>query len=198
MLFGLQCTIAKKYSLKHLRTIFSIALAIFINNAIATTSPAVRYPDGKLAFESAVFLLNTSTTFNSVRVRQAKYYFDLELPLEAKEPLGKVIIQQRQGSEDIDFKPEKTKAYFGSRRDKQAEIDLTANYNSSTGEVIVNFDRPILPGNKITIALRPKRNPNYTGIYLFGVTAFPPGNRSLGLYLGSGRLQFYQNNFFHH
>ena len=190
-------TIAKKHYSKYFLLILSSLASISIHNAIAPITQAVEYPDGKLAFESAIFLSNTSTTFNSVRVRQAKYYFDLELPLEAKEALGKVVIKQRQGSEDIDFKPEQTKAYFGSRRDRQAEIDLTANYDESTGEVTVKFDRPIPAGNKLTVALRPKRNPRYSGVYLFGVEAFPPGDKSLGLYLGSGRLHFYNNNFFH-
>nr|WP_199755917.1 DUF2808 domain-containing protein [Chroococcidiopsis cubana] len=45
------------------------------------------------------------------------------------------------------------------------------------------------PGTTVTVALRAKRNPS-GGIYLFGVTAFPTGEKSSGQFLGYGRLHF--------
>ena len=183
-------------SKKYILAFFSCLLAATIFNTFKLKSQAVEYPDGKLAFESAVLLTDTYATFNSVRARQAKYYFDLELPNDVGEPLGKVVIKQRTGGDEVQFKPDKTKVYLGSHNDKQQELEATTFYNEDTGEVTVKFDREVSPGSNLTIALRPKRNPDFAGVYLFGVTAFPPGEKSLGLYLGAGRLHFYQSDYF--
>ena len=59
---------------------------------------------------------------------------------------------------------------------------------SLAGETTVVFDAPIEPGNTVTISVKPKRNPSRGGVYLFGVTAYPTGDNSQGMYLGSGRI----------
>lgn len=173
-------------------------LTIAANFGVAIErSKAVRFNDEKFAFESAVLLLDAHATFNGVRVRQAKYYFDLALPRDIGEPLGKVVIQQRTGGDRIEFKPDKTKAYLGNHHQKQQELNLDTTYDEETGLITVKFKQPIPPGNNLTIRLKPKSNPDYAGVYLFGVTAFPPGKESIGLYLGPGRLHFYQNDPFY-
>jgi len=171
-------------------------MAVILVNLVKFESQAVQYPDGKLAFESAVLLVDTHATFNEIRARQARYYFDLELPDDAGESLGKVIIKQRAGGNEIEFKTEKTKAYLGTHRQKQAEIAVNTVYDRDLDATIVKFEQPISAPNELTIGLKPKRNPNLPGVYLFGVTAFPPGKRSLGLYLGAGRFHFKENDFF--
>ena len=72
--------------------------------------------------------------------------------------------------------------------------------DEETGAITVIFANPIPPGTTFTVRLKPKRNPDLGGVYLFGVTAFPWGEKPDGLYLGAGRLQFYQgdNGFFDH
>lgn len=163
---------------------------------------AVQAPDGTVAFEAGLVLVNTSTTFNDVRVRQAKYYFDLELPADIGEPLQKVVIQQRSGGDDIKFRPEKTEVYLGERRDRGeslaaiAEIEEDVTEDKSARKIVIQLERPVAPGNKITISLKPKENPRYSGVYLFGVTAFPRGEKARGMYLGAGRLHFYRNDGF--
>jgi len=180
---------------------FKILLCSLISTvAIALVkleSQAVQYPDGKLAFESAVLLIDTHATFNEVRARQAKYYFDLELPDNIGEPLGKIVIQQRSGADQVRFKLDRTKVYFGTHNSKQEEIDSITSYNEATGEITIRLKQVINPDNSLTIALKPKRNPDYAGVYLFGITAFPPGKDSLGLYLGAGRFQIYQSDRFY-
>lgn len=183
---------------RYLRMFMTFFFAAIFTGATKLKSHAVRYPDGRLAFESAVLLTDTYATFNGVRDRLAKYYFDLELPNDVGEPLGKVVVKQRAGGDEIKFKPDKTKVYLGTHNDKQGELSSTTLYNEETGEITVEFDRPIPPGSILTIGLRPKRNPDYAGVYLFGVTAFPPGEQSLGLYLGAGRLHFYQGDSLHY
>ncbi len=39
--------------------------------------------------------------------------------------------------------------------------------------------------------VKPKRNPQTVGVYLFGVTVYPEGEDSLGIYLGPGRLHIH-------
>jgi len=135
---------------------FSGSLLFFVMTLALTStrglpSQAVQSPDGTVSFESAVLLVDTYATFSTIRFRQARYYFDLELPEGIGEPLKKVVIQQRRGSEEIDFRSE------------------------------------------VTIGVKPRRNPDFGGVYLFGVTAFPAGEKSRGLYLGAGRLHFFEN-----
>ena len=172
----------------------SIALAIL---GINLASRAVEAPDGTVAFESGIDLVDAHTTFSGVRVRQARYYFDLELPNDLGEPLKKVVIKQRSGSDEVKFKPDKTEAYLGDHRNKEEPIELTAFIDEDTEEITVEFDRPIPPGSNVTIGIKPRRNPDYGGVYLFGVTAFPSGEKARGLYLGPGRLQFYRSNDFY-
>lgn len=50
--------------------------------------------------------------------------------------------------------------------------------------VILNFDPPVTPGQTITIGLRPVQNPWISGVYLFGVTANPRGEKSHGQFRG--------------
>jgi hypothetical protein len=64
---------------------------------------------------------------------------------------------------------------------------------SDSNEVTLVFDPPISPGKTVTVALKAARNPLPGGIYLFGVTAFPPGENSSGLFLGYGRLHLDSN-----
>lgn len=169
------------------------------------TVTGVETRDGTVAFEAGLRLVNTSTTFNDVRVRQAKYYFDLELPADIGEPLQKVVIHQRSGGDEIKFKPEKTEAYFGDRRNRGESLAAIAMVyenrvkdDDTVKEIEIRFERAVPPGNKITIALKPQKNPRYAGVYLFGVTAFPQGEKARGMYLGAGRLHFYRNDGFYH
>ncbi len=176
---------------------WSIALTVANTSGLGFPSQAVQAPDGTVAFESAVLLVDAHTTFSGVRVRQARYYFDLELPDNIGEPLQKVVIQQRTGSEEVEFKLEKTNGYFGDHRNKKDSLKLRTSRDESTGEIIVEFSRPIPPGNNLTIGLKPKSNPDFGGVYLFGVTAYPTGEKARGMYLGVGRLNFYQSGDFY-
>lgn len=169
------------------------ATALTLTTTSGLPSQAIQAPDGTVSFESGLLLVDSHATFNTIRMRQSRYYFDLELPEAIGEPLQKVIIQQRRGSDDIEFKPDRTKAYFGDHRNRQEPLESTTSFNEETGEVIVEFLNPIPPGNKVTIGIKPRRNPDLGGVYLFGVTAFPAGEKSRGLYLGAGRLDFFDS-----
>ena len=176
----------------------TLTLAGILAGSVPSTQ-ARQLSDGTVFFEKSPRLLDAFSTFSSVRVWGAKYYFIIELPANAVEPLQKVIIQQRQGEENIRFRLERTLAFEGSPYERGVRLSLqTATHNQETKEIEVIFDPPIAPGTIFTVGLEARRNPRYGGIYLFGVTVFPAGEKSYGLYLGPGRFHFYQNGYRRH
>ena len=137
-------------------------------------------------------LIAARTTYNEVQVRQAMYYFTLEVPTTAKE-LQQVTFTQTQGSESICFDENNSHAFEGTskRKGQPLESKLTSDRQNKT--VTVTFAQPVPAGKTVTIGLKPERNPTYDGIYLFQVRTFPAAGQSNGQYIGTGRLQFYQN-----
>ncbi|MEL6786142.1 MAG: DUF2808 domain-containing protein [Cyanobacteria bacterium J06607_15] len=168
----------------------STGLAIALSVNLAANSVTTR--DGTVAFESGISLVDVYSTFNSVRVRQSRYFFELELPESIGEPLQKLVIRQRTGGENIDFKPEKTEAFLGGES-RKAEVEATAVFDEAESGITIEFAQPIAPGNRVTVSLKPRSNPDLGGVYLFGVTAFPEGEKSRGLYLGPGRIQIFDS-----
>ena len=150
-------------------------------------------PNPIVFFKKAPRLIDAYTTSSDVRVRGATYYFDIQLPEDAAEPLQQIIISQRQGQEKVKFKLDKTVAYVGTHSKKKEQLNIASITQDETNqEIKIVFDSPIPPGTTFTVGIKPKRNPAYDGVYLFGVTAFPAGEKSKGLYLGVGRLHFYR------
>ncbi len=142
-------------------------------------------------FTKSPRLLGAVTTFRAVRVSFAKYYFNLALPVDAGNSLKQVEIAQRQGFETIDFKLEQTKVFLGTNRKRQEQIAISdVTQSQETGAILVTLAEAVPPGTNLTVSLKPRRNPDVDGVYLFGVTAYPQGENPYGLYLGVGRLHF--------
>ncbi len=155
---------------------------------------ASAFEDGneKTFFERSPRLIRSATSFRSPWIR-ANYYFTIEVPSDAGKPLKAVTIIQQTNLEQIVFFPSQTRAFFGDSFDSDDSIPL-ASVNRETSEkngLKVVFEQPVEPGLTVTISLR-VRNPRYGGIYQFGVTAFPVGAQSQGLYLGIGRIHLSQ------
>lgn len=124
------------------------------------------------------------------------YEFTIALPENAGQPLKAVKITQEPNFEIIKFATNRSQAFAGNRYAAGPQIALASiggMENSADGVTIV-FDQPVQPGQTVTIALEAKSNPSWSGIYLFGVTAYPDGQPSLGQSLGYGRLHFYGNS----
>lgn len=181
--------------MKILRKKLEIFLSLLVSTAVLNyPSAASELRDGTIFFQSSPRLLEAYSTFSDARVWGAKYYFTLHLPENAGEPLEKLVIEQRQGFEKIDFQSEETFAFVGDPNAKQAEIPLTeVAENEATREISLTFASPILPGTTFSVALKPRRNPRYGGVYIFGVTAYPAGEQSRGTYLGIARFHFYDD-----
>lgn len=103
-----------------------------------------------------------------------------------------MLSSKQDGIEYVRLKLEDTEAFEGTYRQKGVELNLAeVKSDRQTRSVAIAFSPPVPPGKTVTIALHPRRNPESGGIYQFGLTAFPPGEKSHGQFLGFGRLHFY-------
>ncbi|MUL37370.1 DUF2808 domain-containing protein [Gloeocapsopsis dulcis] len=176
--------------------------------AISGTTPqvtqAVQLRDGTVYFVQPPDLVAATTTVNGVSAWGATYYFTINIPKNADEPLQRVTITQRGGSDNVRFRLDDSRAFEGTRDRRGTQLTLgevtrdctkcSARGDRDTRTVNVTLDPPVAPGRTITIGLRPVRNPLFSGVYLFGVTAFPPGEKAHGQFLGFGRFHFYGND----
>jgi hypothetical protein len=171
---------------------FVIALGAAFALAHPFSAQAVQLADGKSYFVAAPRLLNAATTQNGVYLWGATYYFTLSLPENAGEGLQAVSFTQQEGVDTLRYHLNETSAFIGTRSEAGANLPLkSVTAEPGTRTVTVTFDPPVKPGQTITIGLRPVVNPSSGGVYLFGVTAFPEGEKPHGQFLGFGRLHFY-------
>ncbi|OUL19777.1 hypothetical protein BV378_31665 [Nostoc sp. RF31YmG] len=172
----------------------AIATVVGLEGYTPKPSPAIQLQDGTVYFASPPRLVGASTTYNEVYIWGATYYFTLNIPENAGEPLQRVTINQREGVDYIRFNLKDSYAFEGTRSHEGQKLGLKdATSERKTQTTSLTFDPPIAPGRTITIALQPRQNPSVSGVYLFGVTAFPPGEKSHGQFLGFGRLTFYSH-----
>ncbi|HIK04022.1 MAG TPA: DUF2808 domain-containing protein [Trichormus sp. M33_DOE_039] len=181
-------------------------LAVLLGTAIATTafmgaysqSQAVQLQDGTVYFVQPPRLVEAATTYNEVYVWGATYYFTISLPENASEPLHKITINQREGVDNIRFDLDSTIAFEGTRSRRGQRIGLKeVSSDRQTRTVSLTFEPSVSPGKTITIGLKPWQNPTSAGVYLFGVTAFPLGEKTHSQFLGFGRLHFYNHRSDH-
>lgn len=161
----------------------------------APSTQAIGLANGTVSFKKPLDLIGATTTYNGTDVRGASYYFTISIPENAGEALGRVTINQRQGFEDIEFNLKDTRAFVSTSRHNGEKLTLkevTKDPHSPT--ISMTFDPPVKPGTTVTIELSPVRNPSVSGIYIFGVTVFPAVENPYGLYLGVGRLHFYDSH----
>jgi len=174
----------------------SLLSASFIPSLYQPVADAVIFPDGTVAFDRPPRLVGASTTRNEVYAWGATYYFTLDLLPDAGAALQRVQLAQAKSPDLIRFQLEQSRAFIGTRSQRGAKLSLkTVQLDPETGAVIVDFESPVGPGQQVTIALLPERNPDTSGVYLFGVTAFPAGETVRSQFLGYGRLHFYDNRF---
>lgn len=170
-----------------------ISCALFLGSYTITT--AMPLAEQRSFFRKSPSLLNATTTFSSVRAWGATYYFTIQLPQDAGDSLGKIAIAQRDAPDNISFYLDRTVAFEGTHRRKGEILNIeSVTQDEETGAIAVTFVSPVPAGTTLTIGLKPKRNPDYSGIYLFGVTAVPAGENPYSLYLGVGRLTFYRGS----
>ena len=125
------------------------------------------------------------------------YKFTLTVPKDAGQPLKAVKIAQAENVETVKFDVSGSKVFLGDRLTTSSEIRLAntgGEQPANPGEVTIAFAQPVQPGNTVTVALAVQRNPGWGGVYEFGVTAYPAGEKGIGQFLGFGRISFYGNS----
>lgn len=179
----------KRYLTAALGIIASIVLPGHMGEQMAQ---AVEFSDGRTAFLRPPQFLDAFTTNNTVIRRNATYFFTLDLPADADEPLQSVVIAPQNQVRFLQpYRLDKTTAFEGTPRNKQAELGIgNVSVDEDTKAVTVDFDPPVPPGRVVTIALRPRRTPRMDGIYVFRVTAIPRGEQPQAHIAGHGRLLF--------
>lgn len=181
---------------QHLRA-SALVLGVLLPSSLFTLpAVAVRLNNGQTFFDYPPRLLRATTSSVATCMSGATYYFTLSVPEHAGEPLQAVTVTQRENRDTVIFQPSESRAFAGNRSRRGPALSLASiggSQPSNSQEETVVFDPPVPPGSTVTIALKPKRNPDWGGVYLFGVTAYPAGENSSGQFLGYGRLTFYDN-----
>ncbi len=173
----------------------ALALSAGIFSFAAWSAQAIRLADGTTYFANPPRLMTATTTQKGANSPGARYYFTLTIPENAGEPLQKVAIAQQQGIARPRFDLSRTDAFEGTRNRPAARLSLKeVTIDPQTRGIKVTFDPPVPPGKTVTIRLYATRNPNVGGVYLYGVTAFPTGEKPHGQFLGFGRIQIYEGN----
>lgn len=175
----------------------SISSSLFLLSTLMVVPPSLagQRPDGTVFFDAPPRLETVRTTFNETQVRGATYYFTLTLPSQAGEPLGGIVIEQRSGVDDIPLLLDRTRAFLGTPSDKQDNIPLAyVTQSEDNRKIIVQLAKPVPAGTTFTIGLKPRKNPQYDGVYNFGITAVPAASRIQELYLGVRQLRFYDRS----
>jgi len=186
--------ISKYFSNKNSLLAGSLALALLLPNSLLSAR-AFDLGDGRTVFEKSPVLIRSAAS-HPIASSRSTYHFTIEVPLDAGEALNAVRISPKESPEKIDFDVGLSKAFLGDSFAGGTDLslaDIGGSQINDSNEVTIVFDEPVEPGNTVTVSLKAKKNPSMGGIYLFGVTAFPEGENSPGLYLGSGRLHFYKN-----
>lgn len=172
------------------------ALSVMPLEFVSVLAQADYYPSAMIAQSRAPRLLGAHTTADGVALRYARYSFTIELPPTALNPVQKIQLQQRTGTEQIEFRLAESSAFLGTSRRRGEALGLTEVVaDPETAKLTLTLARAVQPGETVTVQVRPERNPRYGGEYGFGVTVFPTLDATEGLYLGPGRLRFYERDW---
>jgi archaellin len=185
----------RKMSKISLVSCFLTISTVIINVNILGLKPleALELSNKQTAFTVSPRLIDSVTSIESKNSPLATYKFTIAVPKNARESLKAVKIVQKNKLDLIIFKEDRSRAFLGNRLAGNSLPVTSTVKQSRAGEITLVFDSAIEPGNTVTIAIKPKRNPSFGGVYLFGVTAYPTGKNSLGLYLGSASIHISQN-----
>jgi hypothetical protein len=176
----------------------SVVMGMVLPGAIGIT-PALAgdLGNGRVVFDHSPRLVRSAASFSGVDT-PSTYEFTIQVPDGAGAPLHALKIAQEPGPPPVRFDLTQNRAFEGTRFAGGPPVGLAAMGGlmppGHPNEVILVFDPPVAPGKTITVALDVPRNPMDGNVYLFGVTAYPTGEQSPGLFLGYGRIHIYGNS----
>lgn len=161
--------------------------------AILTTvgAQAVRFADGRVAFNRPPNLVE-ATTRDISSIGNGRFHFVVEVPPDAGEPLGAVVITPRDGANRIAFNLNASQAMLSPAYAQGSDVPLASvgGAMDDANSILMVFDEPVQPGETVTVTLRTVHNP-LGGVYQFDVTGYPAGDNGIGQFLGVGRIQIY-------
>ena len=101
---------------KQQRWSWAIALGLGLGSTVVPGALAVRLRDGKVHFVQPPSLVSATTTRNEASAWSATYYFTVAVPENADEPLGQLMLEQREGVDTLRYRLGETFAYEGGDR----------------------------------------------------------------------------------
>jgi hypothetical protein len=155
---------------------------------------AAQLSDGSTMFNSPPRLVSFVTTRDRASDRNAIYYVTVDLLPEAVEPLQTLQVSLIEGRfPRLDYHTEEIEVFQGERHDRGQPLAIAAaDYNDDTQTLTIQMAAAIAPGQRITFALKPVRNPAWEGVYLFEVTAAPAGEKPVFQRVGTGRIHIFR------
>lgn len=182
--------------LRKIISVHAIALCVALPGfSLALPANAEQLNQGSTFFNRAPRLVRTAAS-SLATLTPATYQFTLEVPANAGAPLQAVKIIPEQNFRTAALDNAQVTAFLGNSFSGGPQLPLASiggETPSDANEVTVVFNPPIAPGQTVTVSVPAERNPDDAGVYLFGVTAYPEGNNSPGLFLGYGRVDIYDN-----
>jgi hypothetical protein len=163
----------------------------FLATVTAVSVQAVRFSDGRVAFNRPPSLVE-ATTLDHSSVGDGRFHFVIEVPADAGEPLGAVVITPLDRAERIAFNLDGSEAQLSSAYAQGPMVPLASVGGAAdgSGDMLVVFDEPVQPGETVTVTLNTVQNPR-AGVYQFEVTGYPAGDNGVGQYLGVGRISIF-------
>jgi hypothetical protein len=156
-------------------------------------APAIEYRDGVTGFSYPLRLIESRTTRNLAGSGNVTYYLQFDFPAAAEEPLDKVVVTLEEGRRDPTFayQLDATRAVVNTATGDWVLPLGEVTQDAETKALSISFVPAVEPGGRITLALKPTRNPRFEGVYLFGITAFPVGDNVEPMLMGYARFHFY-------
>ena len=161
------------------------------------TSPAasIQYRDGRVEFSYPPRLTDSYSTGNLAAEGRPTYYLTIDFPVAAVEPLDRLVISLAEGHDPtFSYRLEATAAFVDTPEGRQLLPLGAVTEDRASQTLALQFSPPLPPGQTITLALAPHRNPRHAGVYLFGLQAHPVGENPQPSFIGYARLSFYERD----
>lgn len=152
---------------------------------------------GSTYFVKAPFQLSLITYSSNVSQPWPEYYLTIPMPEQAGAALGALEVQQIGGADwQFDFDASRTRAFIGKPRREGRSVPVEASFDEARRQFLIRFPQPPMPGETVTVSLRPVRNPIVADTYLYTVRAFPVGPQPVASPVGVGRVRIYTPDWY--
>lgn len=155
---------------------------------------AAQLKDGRTTFDIAPRLEQFTTLRPDTGDRRAIYYITVDVPATAGESLKTLTVTLVQGRffPRLRYRLDQLEVFQGDRRNRGTVVPIaSAEYDEDAQTLTIDLAEAVAPGQTITFALKPVRNPSRQGVYLFEIGAVPAGEQPIARRIGIGRLNIF-------